>query len=187
MIEYDVIFKTPFFEVEASKSPFNEKGSYYRISSLSSVIICLVTESDEIILINQFRPNLKCNTIEFPAGYIEEDESPIDAARREVLEETGLKCTLLYLGKSRLLMNRYYNHEYLFVGIVKSEDIKPRSSDLLFVGKVDFIDLINQERFEQLAALGLLNLLNIKFNIDFFKTKTFYKQIKEQIYESKKN
>ena len=187
MIEFDVIFKTPFFEVEASKSPFNEKGSYYRISSLPSVIICMVSESNEIILINQYRPNLNCNTLEFPAGYIEKDESPIVAARREVLEETGMECNLLYLGKSRLLMNRYYNHEYLFVGLVKTEEKKTFNKDLLSVGKEDFIDLVNQEKFEQLAALGLLNLLNMKYDIDFFKTKSFYKDIKERIYESKKN
>jgi len=187
MIEFDVIFKTPFFEVEESQNIFNESGSYYRISCLPSAIICLVSESDEIILINQFRPNLNCNTIEFPAGYIEKDESPTEAARREVLEETGMECDLLYLGKSRLLMNRYFNHEYLFIGLLKNDEKKTLNNDLLSVCKEDFMDLIIQEKFEQLAALGLINLLYLKFDIDFFKTKELYKQIKEKIYENKKN
>ena len=84
-------------------------------------------------------------------------------------------------------MNRYCNHEYLFIGLVKNEEKKTFDKDLLIIGKEDFIDLVIQEKFEQLAALGLLNLLNMKYDIDFFKTKSFYKDIKERIYESKKN
>jgi len=52
-------------------------------------------ERDEIVLLQQFRlaahvANGKGNLIEIVAGYVEKNESPIAAARRECIEELGV-------------------------------------------------------------------------------------------------
>ncbi|XP_033647235.1 ADP-sugar pyrophosphatase-like [Asterias rubens] len=49
---------------------------------------------DCLILVRQFRPPLKCYTIEFPAGLIDNDEMPSEAAIRELKEETGYVGTV---------------------------------------------------------------------------------------------
>ena len=43
----------------------------------------------ETLLVHQFRPPVRQETVEFPAGLIDAGESPLDAALRELKEETG--------------------------------------------------------------------------------------------------
>lgn len=52
----------------------------------------------ETLLIEQYRPPVNRVTVEFPAGLIDEGESPEDAALRELREETGFvgeKCQVV--------------------------------------------------------------------------------------------
>jgi ADP-ribose pyrophosphatase len=58
------------------------------------VAIIAITEDDELLLVEQFRPALQLPCLELPAGLVGDepltpDEPPLDAARRELLEETG--------------------------------------------------------------------------------------------------
>ncbi|XP_066561134.1 ADP-sugar pyrophosphatase isoform X2 [Amia ocellicauda] len=46
---------------------------------------------DCIVLVKQFRPPMGCYCLEFPAGLIDDNESPEAASLRELLEETGYK------------------------------------------------------------------------------------------------
>lgn len=53
-----------------------------------SVIIIAITKEDKFILVVQNRIN-ELTSIEFPSGYIEEDERLLEAANRELQEEVG--------------------------------------------------------------------------------------------------
>ncbi|XP_007905823.1 ADP-sugar pyrophosphatase isoform X2 [Callorhinchus milii] len=46
---------------------------------------------DCLVMIKQFRPALGCYCLEFPAGLMDDGETPECAAVRELLEETGYK------------------------------------------------------------------------------------------------
>ena len=54
-----------------------------------SVIILPVLTSDRIILIRQYRAAINDYIYEVPAGVVEENELPKEAARRELIEEIG--------------------------------------------------------------------------------------------------
>src|SRR5690348_7449301 len=59
-----------------------------------SVGIIPILNENEIILIRQFRHAVGRTLVEIPAGKIEPNEMPIEAAKRELAEETGYKGLL---------------------------------------------------------------------------------------------
>jgi len=55
------------------------------------VVVVPMTENEEFVFIEQYRIPIKSNSIEFPAGLVDPGESELQAASRELLEETGYK------------------------------------------------------------------------------------------------
>lgn len=65
-----------------------------RVTATGASIIVAVTDENKLLLVEQYRIPVQARTIEFPAGIIGDepgaaDERHSDAARRELLEETG--------------------------------------------------------------------------------------------------
>jgi ADP-ribose pyrophosphatase len=55
----------------------------------STVCVLALTATNEVILAKQFRPGPEAVLLELPGGGLEEGEAAIEAAARELLEETG--------------------------------------------------------------------------------------------------
>lgn len=85
--ERKTIFATPWFQL--MESPSGGKYPNYSIQAPDFVTIIGVTEKKEILLVRQFRHAVNRMTLELPAGHIEKDETPEQAARKEFVEETG--------------------------------------------------------------------------------------------------
>jgi ADP-ribose pyrophosphatase len=67
------------------------------------VAIVPVTDNQEVLLIRQFRPPVNSYVIEFPAGLNDRGGTLEEAARRELLEETGYAAdNLIYLAEGPL-------------------------------------------------------------------------------------
>ena len=64
-----------------------------RLGATGAAIVVAVTSERKLLLVEQYRIPVHARTIELPAGIIGDDpggnESPADAAHRELLEETG--------------------------------------------------------------------------------------------------
>ena len=130
------------------------------------VLILAMTERDEIILVEQFRPAINQYTLEIPAGSIDPDETPEEAAARELLEETGYTCkNLTPLGKGRLLSSRLNAHQFCFLGSGAAPDpsyVTKEAIEVRLVSPAELKDLILSEKFRQYAAFALLILADWK-------------------------
>ena len=79
--------------------PDGEKSEFIIIDSGRPVCVFAITEDQQVILAKQFRPGPEEVLLELPGGFPEEGESPFDAARRELLEETGYVGDLIQIGE----------------------------------------------------------------------------------------
>ena len=98
-----------------------------------AVIVIAVTPDDEVLFVEQFRVPLGSRTIEMPAGLVGDDHAQDtleDAARRELIEETGWspgKVEVLLVGPTSSGMS---NERIAFV----------RARDLTKVGEGGGVD-----------------------------------------------
>ena len=73
-------------------APDGERFSRSYVRSPGAVAVVALSETNEVVLVSQFRAALGRRVIEIPAGMRDiVGEDPLDTARRELLEETG--CT----------------------------------------------------------------------------------------------
>jgi ADP-ribose pyrophosphatase len=88
------VYKCSLFRVteEEATDPggFHIKRSIVR--HMGSAVMMAVDEKKRILLVRQFRLPAAKNLWELPAGRLDEGEKPLQAARRELHEETGYKA-----------------------------------------------------------------------------------------------
>lgn len=88
------------------------------------VCIAAKNEKDEFLLVEQFRYPFSTVLLEFTAGKLEPGENPLDAANRELIEETGYEALemtsmgLLYPSPGYLgeIIHLYYAPKTKFIG-----------------------------------------------------------------------
>jgi ADP-ribose pyrophosphatase len=59
------------------------------LPSFTTVAVLALTDDDRVVLVRQFRPGPGQVLMELPGGVVDPGESPVEAARRELLEESG--------------------------------------------------------------------------------------------------
>ena len=70
--------------------PNGNKGVREVVRHPGAVCVIPITDEGEVIFVNQFRYALDRVTLEVPAGKLEKGEDPMEAALRELSEETGV-------------------------------------------------------------------------------------------------
>ncbi|MBD0348067.1 MAG: NUDIX hydrolase [Thermoleophilia bacterium] len=63
-----------------------------------TVAVLALTRADDVVLVREFRPGPERVLLELPGGIVDEGEEPLDAARRELVEETGYDGNVRLVG-----------------------------------------------------------------------------------------
>ncbi|MDR3271609.1 MAG: NUDIX hydrolase [Peptococcaceae bacterium] len=95
----EVVFQGKFLRVEKDEVclPNGKKSSREVIRHPSAVAI-VARQDDDLILVRQYRYALGVETVEIPAGKMEQGEDPDLCAQRELREETGYSGHLTLAG-----------------------------------------------------------------------------------------
>ena len=160
------VFKTKWFNI----TKFNYKQSeYFKLNQPEGIVILPHTKDNKLILIEQYRPCLSRKTIEFPAGSLEKNESVLDCAKRELLEETGyISDSWELLGTGVLRLERESTENYFYLArdceFVKKNDDQ---NDVKLFDKKGFKTLLKNNKFDHIAATIALIWAKDKCHVNF--------------------
>ena len=72
------------------RSPQDGSGHTFHVADApDGVAVLALTDTDELVMVQQWRHPVQAVTLEVPAGFLEDGEAPEAAAARELREETG--------------------------------------------------------------------------------------------------
>ncbi len=98
------------------------------------VCVIALTETGEMLMVEQYRHGIRSGSLEFPAGAIDPGEAPLAAAQRELLEETGYQASeWTYLGRCAPEPSKHTNHAFFYVaqGARAVQEPEPEQSEHL--------------------------------------------------------
>lgn len=101
-------------------------------------VVPLTTDGGQVVLVEQYRHPVAREVLEIPAGIPAEGEDPLDCARRELKEETGLSSEKI-VKLTEFYTTPGYSDEvfHLYLGVdVKEGEMEPEDDEVLKVIKL---------------------------------------------------
>lgn len=100
--------------------PGGQAADFEVLDGPDTVAVFALTEDHEVILAREFRPGPEELILELPGGLIDVGKAPAQAAREELLEETGYEGAIVEVGA--MLVDAYstfVKHAFVATGCLK--------------------------------------------------------------------
>lgn len=122
------VAQTRLFRVEELELRFSNgvEVTWERMygSPRGAVLVVPVRDDNEVLMIREYAAGMERYELALPKGRIEQHESPLEAAGREITEEIGFGARKLQLLRSLTEAPGYFRHE---THVVLAEDLYPDS------------------------------------------------------------
>ena len=150
---------------------FKKNQKYHYIQAPNVIITIPILKNKKFILVSQRREPINKNNYEFPSGWIDKGEKPIQSAARELLEETGFKSIMkpkklitLYPDPGRLSfkMTCYYTDQIAKVRLPE------KGIKIVFCTKNKIFEMIKNNKFNNATHLAVFHHYLFKKNLSFY-------------------
>ena len=152
-------------------------NSFPVVKRRSGAIVAPVISSGnqkKIMLIKQWRKAMGLSVLEVPAGGINQNESPEEAAKREVFEEAGMVVNkIIYLGKVLPAPDWSIDEQYHFIAICNTQVFEQPQDDSDEIERIlytfaEVAELLKDWKITDLKSRSLLydTLSYFKSNMD---------------------
>lgn len=145
------LFETPIFslhQLELNPAKQQSIHPFYILKAPDWINMIPLTSNNEIILVEQYRVGVDETTLELPGGMVDPGESPLGAAKRELVEETGYisnEWELIGKTSSNPAILNNFTHLYIARNCEYTGSNNPDGSEDIKVHKMplnDFLDLV---------------------------------------------
>jgi 8-oxo-dGTP pyrophosphatase MutT (NUDIX family) len=138
---------------------------YHAVEQADYIAIVAMTPGGKIPIVRQYRPALEAFVWELPAGLVDTGETPIDCARRELMEETGFPARAIHpLGKTSPCTGRLNNRIHSFF-VAAGRRIAPFEPEpgmrVRLVSPAEITRLIQAGKFTSQLHIGALLLAEL--------------------------